>query len=155
MKKNKSQLYFILDVDGVLTDGKFVYTKEGKIGKVFGAHDADGLDIIRKYVNILFISSDKKGFKISLKRVKDLGFKLHYVKNNERLNFIKEFGFKNLIFMGDGIHDVEILKKSFYGISPKNAVNEAKQYSNFVTSNSGGNGAVFEACLHLKKKFFK
>lgn len=155
MKKNKNQLYFILDVDGVLTDGKFVYTQDGKIGKVFGAHDSDGLDIIRKYVNILFISSDKKGFEISNKRVKDLGFKLHYVKNNERLNFTKKFGLPNLIFMGDGIHDVEILKKSFYGISPKNAVNEAKQNSNFVTNNSGGNGAVFEACLHLKKKFFK
>ena len=155
MKKNNKNLNFILDVDGVLTDGKFVYTENGKIGKIFGAHDADGLYILKKFVKISFITSDKKGFKISNKRVKDLGFKLHYVTNDDRVRFLKKFNFDNLIFMGDGIYDVEILKRSFYGISPKNAIYEARRNSNFVTKNKGGEGAVFEACLHLKKKFFR
>ena len=35
--------YFILDVDGVMTTGQFMYSKNGKIFKVFGPHDSDGL----------------------------------------------------------------------------------------------------------------
>ena len=38
--------YFILDVDGVMTTGQFFYSKDGKIYKVFGPHDSDGLKIL-------------------------------------------------------------------------------------------------------------
>ena len=36
---------FILDVDGVMTDGKFTYTVDGKISKVFVPDDSDGFII--------------------------------------------------------------------------------------------------------------
>ena len=38
---------FILDVDGVMTDGKFYYSAEGKIFKSFGADDSDALGFVR------------------------------------------------------------------------------------------------------------
>ena len=52
MESNKSEIekqntlmpkYFILDVDGVFTDGKFLYTKDGKVMKIFGPEDNDAL----------------------------------------------------------------------------------------------------------------
>lgn len=149
IKKKK----FIIDVDGVLTDGSFIYDKSGKIYKKFGPHDNDGLKIIRDYFDIFLISADSKGFNISKKRADDMKLKIFYVPENKRYKFFENIGFKNCIFMGDGHYDAEILKNTYYAISPKNALKLCKKYSNYVTAATGGNGAVYEACLHLAKKF--
>lgn len=157
MKKNKPNLptHLILDVDGVMTTGNFIYSKKGKVFKIFGAHDSDGLKIIKKFISILFVTADKRGYAISKKRIsEDLGYKLKFVPAEKRYDFIKKIGFKNVVYMGDGYFDKEILKKCKYGISPKNARIEAKKNSNFVTNSSSGEGAVLDACLKIKSKFF-
>ena len=75
--KKKIPNYFILDVDGVMTDGRFLYSEKGKVFKTFGPHDSDGLNILKKYLKFFFISSDKRGFKITRKRiVDDMGYEL-------------------------------------------------------------------------------
>ena len=68
MKKFK---VFILDVDGVMTDGKFYYSNKGKIMKVFGPDDNDALSLLSNYINIQFVTGDKKGYSISRKRIKE------------------------------------------------------------------------------------
>ena len=50
---------FILDVDGVMTTGHFLYTKEGKAMKIFGPDDHDGLSILRNCLHIRFVTGDK------------------------------------------------------------------------------------------------
>ncbi|NBN98740.1 MAG: phosphatase [Flavobacteriia bacterium] len=151
----KKKLVFLLDIDGVMTTGQFFYTSKGKVAKVFGPHDSDGLKIIKNDIRIEFLTADHRGFLISKKRIsEDLGFKIHLVTEEKRLNFIeKNYGLKNVIYMGDGIFDSEILKKVKYGIAPRNARPEAKKNSNFVTKNNSAEGAVLDACLNIKKKF--
>ncbi len=56
--------------------------------------------------------------------------------------------------MGDGYTDSIVFKNIFYSIAPKNAVSYARNKADFVTSTNAGEGAVFEACMHLKEKFF-
>ena len=56
--------------------------------------------------------------------------------------------------MGDGIFDAPIIKKVLFGIAPKNARVEAIKVADFVTPNISANGAVLDACLKIKKKFF-
>ena len=150
-------LNFIIDVDGCMTDGKFIYSKEGKMFKTFGPHDSDGLEMIREdKVKILFISADKRGFEISKKRIEDIGFKIQLVTEAERYEFIKiNFGFDNTIYMGDGIYDAPILKKCLFGIAPKNARKEAKDSANFITESEGGKGAVCDACIEIKRRFLE
>ena len=46
---------FVFDVDGVLTDGRFTYTENGKYSKIFGSHDADALKLLSKFSQIIFI----------------------------------------------------------------------------------------------------
>jgi len=152
--KNK-KLIFLIDVDGVMTTGQFFYTSKGKVAKVFGPHDSDGLKIIKNDIRIEFLTADHRGFLISKKRIsEDLGFKIHLVTEEKRLNFIeKNYGLKNVIYMGDGIFDSQILKKVKYGIAPRNARPEAKKNSHFVTKNNSAEGAVLDACLNIKKKF--
>ena len=55
----------ILDVDGVMTSGQFFYSEEGKFLKSFGPDDNDGLSLLRPFIEIRFITGDKKGFNIS------------------------------------------------------------------------------------------
>ena len=147
----------ILDVDGVLTTGQFLYTKEGKLAKVFGPHDNDGIKLITKLLNVCAISADKRGFKISEKRVaKDMGLKLTLVSEDTRLSWLQEnFNLKESVYMGDGIYDAMIFEHVGYSIAPANAFYLARNKANFVTKTNSGEGAVAEACLHIMKKFFE
>ncbi|HIH14700.1 MAG: hypothetical protein QT08_C0009G0101 [archaeon GW2011_AR17] len=150
------KLNFILDVDGVLTTGHFLYSIEGKAFKIFGPHDGDGLKKIKDKVNIKFISADKRGFGITEKRIKDMGFTVDLVPEADRLNWFKEkYGFENTIFMGDGIFDAEILKLCKLGIAPINARKEAKAAAHFITESRSGEGAVCDACLEVERLFLK
>lgn len=146
---------FILDVDGVLTDGGFYYTAEGKIAKKFGADDNDALSLLRPYLEIVFVTGDKKGFEISNKRIQDMHFRLELVSTIKRIDWIRErYDPKEVIYMGDGIFDHYVMKEVGYSISTDDADEHAKKYSDYVTKRTGGNRAVAEACLHILDKFF-
>ena len=81
---------FILDVDGVLTDGGFYYSEEGKIMKKFGADDNDALSLLRPYMEIIFVTGDRRGFDISNKRITDMHFTLELVSTIKRIEWIKQ-----------------------------------------------------------------
>lgn len=149
-------MIFLLDVDGVMTSGQFLYSQDGKEYKVFGPHDNDGLKLIKEKVTIKFITADKRGYPITEKRiVDDMGFELELVSEQDRFGYIKEnYGFQHLIYMGDGYHDAKILKASMFGIAPKNARIEAKDSADFVTESHSGEGAVLDACLEIAKRYF-
>ena len=147
---------FILDVDGVLTNGQFLYAAEGKQMKIFGPDDNDGLSLLKPSVEIRFITGDKKGFAISKKRiVDDMGFPLDLVSTVRRVDWIRErYPVERVVYMGDGIFDHYVMREVGYSIAPANADALAKQHAHHVTKRSGGDRAVAEACLHLMQKFF-
>jgi 3-deoxy-D-manno-octulosonate 8-phosphate phosphatase (KDO 8-P phosphatase) len=147
---------FILDVDGVMTTGQFLYTADGKVMKVFGPDDNDGLSLLKPHLNIRFVTGDKKGFSISKKRiVDDMGFALDLVSTIRRVEWIKEqCPLEQVIYMGDGIFDHYVMREVGYAIAPANADKFAKQHAQYVTERSGGDRAVAEACLHIMEKFF-
>ena len=147
---------FILDVDGVLTTGQFFYSVEGKLMKVFGADDNDGLSLLKGLLEIRFVTGDKKGFPISKRRiVDDMGFSLDIVSTVRRAEWIAErYPLESVVYMGDGIFDHYVMAKVGYSIAPANADRNAKTYASYVTERSGGDRAVAEASLHLLEKFF-
>lgn len=146
---------FILDVDGVLTDGGFYYTVDGKVMKKFGADDNDALSLLRPYLEIIFVTGDKKGFDISNKRVTDMHFELNLVSTVKRIEWIKKrYNPREVIYMGDGIFDHYVMKEVGYSISTCDGDIRAKKHADYVTERSGGKRAVAEACLHILEKFF-
>jgi 3-deoxy-D-manno-octulosonate 8-phosphate phosphatase (KDO 8-P phosphatase) len=156
MKKKFQPKVFLIDVDGVLSSGQFFYTSTGKVMKVFGPDDNDGLSLLRPYVDIRFLTGDKKGFQISKKRiVSDMKYPLDLVSTIKRIEWIsKKYPLEHVIYMGDGIFDHYVFKKVGYAISPSNGDPLAKKFANYVTKREGGNRAVAEACLHILKQFF-
>jgi len=147
---------FVLDVDGVMTTGHFLYSEKGKAYKVFGPHDADGLKMLKGKVDIFFITADKRGYDITKKRiVEDMGYRLKLVSEEKRERLFKEkLGYEDTIFMGDGIFDASILSKCMCGIAPKNARPEARRAAAYVTPSPSGQGAVLDACLLILKRYF-
>ena len=147
---------FILDVDGVMTTGQFLYSSSGKQMKVFGPDDNDGLALLKPYVNIRFVTGDRKGFSISNKRIKeDMGFNLDLVSTIKRIEWIKKhYNPREVIYMGDGIFDHYVMKEVGYSIAPANSDILAKSHADYVTERSGGDRAVAEACLHIMQEFF-
>ena len=148
---------FILDVDGVLTDGRFYYSAEGKVMKAFGPDDHDALLLLKPHLNIHFVTGDRKGFEISKKRIsEDMKFPLELVSTFERTKWMQDQGFDpaETIYMGDGIFDAMVFDTVAYGIAPANAFFTTKAKAHFVTTSVGGDSAVAEACLHILEKFF-
>lgn len=153
LKKIKN---FILDVDGVLTTGHFLHDESGKKYKIFGPDDKDALLLLKKYIKISFITSDSKGFKISKKRVENMGFKLRYIESQKRFNWVqKNFDLKETIFMGDGLFDLKLIQNSYLSICPKNSISLIKKHAHHVVKSNGGERAVAEACIYILKKVFK
>tara|TARA_X000000368_G_C22901450_1_gene654271 strand:+ start:207 stop:749 length:543 start_codon:yes stop_codon:yes gene_type:complete len=156
LKYKKKPKIFLIDVDGVMTNGQFIYNSKGKEFKIFGPDDHDGLSLLKQHIKIEFVTGDKSGFKISKRRiVHDMKFKLNLVSTIKRLDWIKEkYNLDSVIYMGDGIFDHYVMRKVLYSIAPKDADTNAKKYANYITKRNGGNRAVAEASLHILQKFF-
>ena len=145
--------YFITDVDGVLTDGGFYYSEQGKILKKFGPHDSDGFNLLKNYgIETVAITADKRGFEISRKRLSDMGIACFLVPAETRYKWISDkFDTTKSIFVGDGYFDIECIERVALGIAPQNAPDIVKQAADFVTESHGGNGVILEIVLELMK----
>ena len=154
--KKLNPICFILDVDGVMTTGQFFYTAAGKAMKIFGPDDNDGLSLLKPYLEIRFVTGDKKGLPITKKRiVSDMGFRLDLVSTIRRIDWIVErYDPRKVVYMGDGIFDHYVMNRVGYSIAPANADKFAKEHASYVTERSGGDRSVAEACLHIMEKFF-
>lgn len=145
---------FITDVDGVLTDGKYFYSVDGKILKQFGPHDSDGFKIIKSLgIKVRAISADHRGFNITKKRFDDMGIELILVSESERLNWIKlNCNPDNTIFVGDGLYDAAVMKICSMSFAPSNALSITKDCAKHTTIATGGNGVILEIALNILKE---
>ena len=147
---------FIIDVDGVFTDGTYYYTEEGKVMKKFGPEDNDAISLLKGKVQVHAITGDKRGFPITKKRIaEDMKLPLALVSTYDRILWIKDrYKLNETIYMGDGIYDPLVFKQVAYSIAPANAFSTTKSEANYVTNARGGEGAVAEAVLHILEYFF-
>ena len=104
---------------------------------------------------MFFISADKKGFKISEKRISDMGFKIELITAKDREKYIldkKNSGFT--VYIGDSFTDIPAMMAADFSMAPRNAFKPARKIASFVLSCNGGEGAVAEACIHICPSLF-
>jgi 3-deoxy-D-manno-octulosonate 8-phosphate phosphatase (KDO 8-P phosphatase) len=150
---------FIMDADGVLTNGKFLYSTIGKEYKEYGADDSDAIHRLKELVPSLwiqFVTADWRGFSITKKRCDDMKIPCELVKGvANRFEWIKDnLGFENTIYMSDNLFDYQTLRECFYSIAPRNAHIQIRSIVDYTTISIGGEGAVAEACIEIYRKFF-
>jgi len=138
----------ILDVDGVLTDGRIVYDNFGDELKFFNVNDGLGVFLLRK-AGIKTVIITAKKTKAVIKRAKDMRVAAVY-SNHYKLKIykklLKKFRIKDeqVCFMGDDLLDLSIIKRAGLAVTPPNAVAEVRAISHYITKKEGGKGAVRE-----------
>ena len=148
IEKQKIKM-FITDVDEMLTDGGMYYSEKGEILKKFNTKDGMGFEILIKN-RIIPIILTKENSNIVLKRAKKLKINEVYIGVKDKLKkageLIKKynFGFDEIIYIGDDINDITLLKKAGFSCCPFDAVEEVKKAVNYVCKVKGGEGVVRE-----------
>ena len=144
----------VLDVDGVLTDGTFIWDTDGKEYKKFSFADVMGISLGGKAGLIFALISGEKTSQIDqfaekmdiadvYKNCKDKTSALHL--------FIKKHNIElsEVCFMGDDVNDLNVMELVGLSSAPANAQESVKLKANLVTFHSGGQGAVRELIDHL------
>jgi 3-deoxy-D-manno-octulosonate 8-phosphate phosphatase (KDO 8-P phosphatase) len=141
----------VFDVDGVMTDGRFVYSTEGKVHKTFGPDDADALKVLREHVPVAFVSADRRGFPITEKRIAgDMGYEVALVGGAERLEWMASRApLEQVAYMGDSFTDIPALKAVGTGLTTSDALPGVQRAADYVTQRRGSERAVAEACFFL------
>lgn len=148
--------FIVFDVDGTLTDGKIYMGSDGEVLKAFNIKDGCGIhDILPKYKIVPIIMTARES-KIVENRCKELNIIHYYQGCRNKAEKLKEiaakFGlyennngvYENVAFVGDDIIDIPCMKCCGVIGCPADAVKEVKSIAHFVSSKSGGNGAVRE-----------
>ena len=146
----------LLDVDGVLTDGRIVYDSSGRDSKFFDVHDGLGVYVLHKS-GIKTVLITAKGSKTLAPRAKDMRvaevFADIFPKCAVLEKILKKYSVNidEVCFVGDDLVDLSIMRKVGLPVAVANAAIEIKEVAAFVTSRSGGRGAVREVAELILK----
>ena len=156
LEKAKQIQLLILDVDGVLTDGKIWLLPDGDETKCFHIQDGLGITHIQKAgIQVAVISG--RNSKIVQRRMHELNVAHVFQGVDDKLpvfqTLLKKLNItaKQAAYVGDDFPDIPILKKVGLSIAVNNAVNDVKHLCDWHTHKSGGEGAVREVCDLLLK----
>jgi 3-deoxy-D-manno-octulosonate 8-phosphate phosphatase (KDO 8-P phosphatase) len=137
----------VMDVDGVLTDGTFIWSTSGEESKRFSFEDVMGLSRARQAgLELGLISGEdsvlvdrfasKLGIRCVTKGCKDKGAALQ--------DFCRTTGIplERTAFMGDDVNDLPALAIAGLSVAPANAQPQVKTKVSMVMERGGGQGAV-------------
>lgn len=145
----------ILDVDGVMTDGKIYYGNFGDELKTFDVKDGFGIALLKRAGIETVIITAKKS-KVARLRAKDLGIRWVYENYSKLKVFnkvLKKFRItkEEVCFIGDDLIDIPILKNTGLSVTVPQAVQEVKAVASYITKANAGCGAVREICELILK----
>ena len=141
----------VLDVDGVLTDGRLYYGAGGEVAKSFHVRDGYGLRMaLDAGLHIAIISG--RPSQGAQHRFDELGIEHVFLacreKNKTLTSLQKQLGVSpaQTAVMGDDIPDLEMMRLAGLKIAVADAHADIKRAADFVTTCRGGEGAVREVC---------
>jgi 3-deoxy-D-manno-octulosonate 8-phosphate phosphatase (KDO 8-P phosphatase) len=139
----------LLDVDGVLTDGRIIYDSKGRDSKFFDVHDGLGVYLLKK-AGIPTILITAKGSRAIRPRARDMQVEAVFTdifpKSSVLDKILKKYKVEasHVCFVGDDLVDLCLMKKVGFPVAVFNAASEIKQAARYVTLRPGGRGAVRE-----------
>lgn len=151
LPKAKGLKLFLLDVDGVLTDGTITYTHEGNEIKSFHTRDGLGIRLLMESGVEIGLITARESEAVN-RRVQDLGIKYVFQKVKNKLDIferlLKELNLEPSAvgYMGDDWLDLPLLVRVGFAATVADAVPEVLQVAHYVAKRKGGRGAVREVC---------
>lgn len=146
----------IFDVDGVLTDGTVTVMTNGDMLRRMNIKDGYALKTaVDAGFNICIISG---GSNLGVqKRLEGLGIKNIYLGAHQKVNQFKEYlssrhiDAKNVMYMGDDIPDIPVMKLVRLAVCPQDAAIEVKAVSHYISHQPGGKGAARDIIEQIMK----
>ena len=138
---------FIFDIDGVLTDGTLLVLRDGLQARQMHVKDGFGLQMaMKKGYNVFVISGGVS--EESKIRLEYLGLKEIHIGIADKTKFVaellksKKIKWDEVLYMGDDLPDIALLKKVGLSCCPADAANELKSVVKYISSFNGGWGCV-------------
>ena len=141
----------VLDVDGVLTDGRLYYDAEGRESKSFHVRDGYGMQqAMAAGVTLAVISGRSSA--AAAARLAELRVPLVYLGRNDKRTVLDQLLVElripadRVACVGDDVTDLDILSMAGLGITVADAHPDVRRAADWVTAAAGGQGAVREIC---------
>lgn len=148
-RKAKKIRLLLLDVDGVLTDGRIIVDDRGVETKQFHVRDGQGINLLmRSGIEVGIITG--RASKAVAYRARELGIKIVRQSVEDKLAAYAEIKSKaqlsddQVAYMGDDIIDLPILTRAGLAITVKDSWPGLAPFVDLVTEMGGGSGAVRE-----------
>lgn len=160
-QKIKPLRLLILDVDGVLTDGRLFFDDQGREYKCFHARDGHGIKLLRQSGVEVAVISGRQSNSVAI-RMQSLGVSLVYQGHeNKRAAFSEILQQLQLLpeqvaHVGDDVLDLPIMTQVGFAVAVADANFAVKQHADWCTASNGGLGAVREVCdliMHVQGTF--
>lgn len=141
----------IFDVDGVMTDGRLWYSEHGELIKGFNALDGHGLRLMRESGICVALITGREG-PIVARRAAELGIANVQQGVRDKARAVEALAQEQGLllgevgYMGDDIIDLTAMQRVGFAASVPNAPVYISQAAHWVSSRSGGSGAVRECC---------
>ena len=146
----------VLDVDGVLTDGKLYFDHNGNELKAFNTRDGMGMKALQRCGIEVAVITGRKSEAVT-QRMTQLGVQHVYQGREDKLSaflhLLKETGLDahQICFVGDDWIDLPVLLRAGLAVSVADAEDRVKDQAHWTTGRNGGDGAVREICNLILK----
>jgi 3-deoxy-D-manno-octulosonate 8-phosphate phosphatase (KDO 8-P phosphatase) len=141
----------ILDVDGVLTDGRLYFDAKGEALKVFHVRDGHGIKMAQRAgIEVALVSGRRSD--AAYHRARELGINRFHEGVRDKVAVMEEImaamGIQaaQVAVVGDDLVDLPIMGRAGLAVAVADAVPEVAAAAHWVTTNPGGHGAVREVC---------
>ena len=157
MKKYELIKYFVIDVDGTMTDAGIYYDDMGNEIKKFCTKDAAGFFAAHQ-VGMKIIVLTGRECKAVTRRMQDLSVEYicQNVKNKKEflIDFMEEHNIKKeeLGYIGDDLNDLQAMPLAGFIGCPKDSCEEILEIADYVSNYKGGYGAVRDVISYVLKR---
>ena len=145
-----------MDVDGVLTDGTLIINGDGTESKSFNSLDGHGIRMWQRAGLKVALISGRASEPTTL-RAEQLQIEYVFQDCHHKLpvfeKLLDQLGLSpdKVAYIGDDVTDLPVIRCAGFGVTVANAVDEVKQYADYVTTRPGGRGAVREVIEYILK----
>lgn len=149
LRRAKGIAFLLLDVDGVLTDGKITLTSDGREVKSFDIQDGHGLKELSLAGVSVGLLSGRRSPAVD-RRAKELAIDEVHQGIADKLPvyeaLIARRGLRDeqIAYVGDDVPDLPVLRRVGLAVTVRNGHQRVKRWAHYVTARRGGEGAVRE-----------
>jgi 3-deoxy-D-manno-octulosonate 8-phosphate phosphatase (KDO 8-P phosphatase) len=150
-EKLKAIRLLLLDVDGVMTDGRIVYGNDETEFKQFDVKDGLGIKLLKQAGIEVGVVTGRKSEALA-RRCRELGIDLLFESVRDKGALLPmilkhmHLKAKEIAFIGDDIPDLALMHKIGLAIAVADAHAVVRQHADWITQAKGGRGAVREVC---------